>query len=42
MKDVASLVDEIITGKGYVLIQEVLNPTQAKDIKRIRAGNWND
>jgi hypothetical protein len=29
MKDVASLVDEIIEGKGYVLLPEVLSATQA-------------
>ncbi|MHC0065394.1 hypothetical protein ACWATR_21270 [Nostoc sp. UIC 10890] len=35
MKDVASLVDEIITGKGYILIPEVLNPTQALEARSL-------
>ncbi|MEH2217039.1 MAG: hypothetical protein V7K72_08005 [Nostoc sp.] len=35
MKDVANLVDEIIAGKGYVLIPEVLNPTQAQEARSL-------
>ncbi|MEH2231849.1 MAG: phytanoyl-CoA dioxygenase family protein [Nostoc sp.] len=35
MKDVASLVDEIITGKGYIVIPEVLNPTQALEARSL-------
>ena len=35
MKDVASLVDEIIAGKGYVLIPEVLNITQAQEARSL-------
>lgn len=35
MKDVASLVDEIIAGKGYVVIPEVLNPTQADEARSL-------
>jgi len=31
--DVASLVDEIIAGKGYVLIPELLSPTQAEEAR---------
>ncbi len=33
MKDVASLVDEIIQGKGYVLIPEVLSTKQAEEAR---------
>jgi ectoine hydroxylase-related dioxygenase (phytanoyl-CoA dioxygenase family) len=35
MKDVASLVDEIIEGKGYVLLPEVLSATQAEEARSL-------
>lgn len=35
MKDIASLVDEIIQGKGYVLIPEVLSATQAEEARSL-------
>ncbi len=35
MKDVASILDEIIAGKGYVVIPEVLNPTQAQEARTL-------
>ncbi|MFM2064011.1 MAG: hypothetical protein RLZZ507_3682 [Cyanobacteriota bacterium] len=33
MKDVASLVDEIVKGKGYVLIPDVLSSSQAEEAR---------
>jgi ectoine hydroxylase-related dioxygenase (phytanoyl-CoA dioxygenase family) len=35
MKDVASLAEEIITGKGYILIPQVLNATQAQEARSL-------
>ncbi|MEH2292242.1 hypothetical protein [Nostoc sp.] len=35
MKDVVSLVEEIIQGKGYVLIPELLSPAQAEEARSL-------
>ncbi|MEH2132459.1 MAG: phytanoyl-CoA dioxygenase family protein [Nostoc sp.] len=35
MKDIVDMVDEIIVGKGYVLIPELLSPTQAQEARSL-------